>query len=135
VADPGKNRELVIRFYNAIPQQDYATLEALARPDYIQHNPNFETGIQGLINGLRQRPQRKPGDPPIPPIEFIRTIAEGDFVWTLRRMPLPPGSPPGAEKANVDIFRVQDGKVAEHWDYMETFPRDGMTPKHGNGYF
>lgn len=79
VSDPNKNRELVIRFYNALPQQDYATLEALARPDYIQHNPMFETGIQGLINGLKQRPQRTPGDPPIPPLEFIRTVAEGDL--------------------------------------------------------
>jgi predicted SnoaL-like aldol condensation-catalyzing enzyme len=39
--------------------------------------------------------------------------------WLLRKMPSPA---PGKERANVDIFRAQDSKVAEHWDYQETFP-------------
>jgi predicted SnoaL-like aldol condensation-catalyzing enzyme len=100
------NKALVIRFYNALVQGDTATLQALGRPDYIQHNPAFETGLAGLIKRLNERPARPPGSPPIPPLEFVRTAAEGDFVWMLRRMPAP-----GKERANVDIFRVQDGKV------------------------
>jgi predicted SnoaL-like aldol condensation-catalyzing enzyme len=126
------NKALVIRFYNALAQGDVGTLQALGRPDYIQHNPAFETGLTGLINRIKERPARPPGSPPIPPLEFVRTAAEGDLVWTLRKMP-PPG--PGKERANVDIFRVQDGKVAEHWDYQETFPRGDEPPKNDNGRF
>lgn len=126
------NKALVIRFYNALVQGDTATLQALGRPDYIQHNPAFETGLAGLIKRLNERPARPPGSPPIPPLEFVRTAAEGDFVWMLRMMP-PPA--PGKERANVDIFRVQDGKIAEHWDYQETFPREGGPPKNDNGRF
>jgi predicted SnoaL-like aldol condensation-catalyzing enzyme len=123
------NKALVIRFYNALVQGDIATLQALGRSDYIQHNPAFETGLAGLIKRINERP---PGAPSVPPLEFVRTAAEGDFVWLLRRMP-PPA--PGRERANVDIFRVQDGKVAEHWDYQETFPRGDEPPKNNNGRF
>jgi predicted SnoaL-like aldol condensation-catalyzing enzyme len=126
------NPSYEIRFYNALAQGDVATLQAFGRPDYIQHNPAFETGLAGLIKRINERPARPPGSPPIPPLEFVRTAAEGDFVWTLRRMP-PPG--PGKERANVDIFRVQDGKVAEHWDYQEIFPHGDEPPKNSNGRF
>jgi predicted SnoaL-like aldol condensation-catalyzing enzyme len=126
------NKALAIRFYNALAQGDIATLQALGRPDYIQHNPAFETGLAGLIKRISERPARPPGSPPIPPLEFVRTAAEGDFVWLLRKMP-PLAS--GKERANVDIFRVQDGKVAEHWDYQETFPRGDEPPKNNNGRF
>jgi predicted SnoaL-like aldol condensation-catalyzing enzyme len=126
------NKALVIRFYNALVQGDTATLQALGRPDYIQHNPAFETGLAGLIKRINERPARPPGSPSVPPLEFVRTAAEGDFVWLLRKMPQPA---PGKERANVDIFRVQDGKVAEHWDYQETFPRGDEPPKNANGRF
>jgi len=37
--------------------------------------------------------------------------------------------------ANIDIFRLQDGKVAEHWDYQERFPLGDTPPKNQNGRF
>ncbi len=135
-----KNKQTAIRFYNALAQGDIATLRELGRPDYIQHNPNFETGIEGLVKAIQGRPPRPANAPPIPPLSFVRVITDGEFVVTLRRL-APAGSPPGteptpeAERANVDIFRLQDGKVAEHWDYQETFPRGTQPPKNSNGRF
>jgi predicted SnoaL-like aldol condensation-catalyzing enzyme len=131
-AKTAANKALVIRFYNALVQGDVATLRALGRPDYIQHNPAFPTGLDGLAQRISERPARPVGSPPIPPLEFVRSAAEGDFVWLLRKMPAPG---PGKERANVDIFRVQDGKVAEHWDYQETFPRGDDPPRNDNGRF
>ena len=112
-----RTKETVIRFCNALIQSDIATLHELGREDYIQHSPFFETGLQGLEKMIRSRPPWPGGKPP--PLEFVRVIAEGDFVMTLRRILPPPerGLPPEKEMANVDVFRVQDGKVAEHWDY------------------
>jgi predicted SnoaL-like aldol condensation-catalyzing enzyme len=135
-----KNKQTAIRFYNALAQGDIATLRELGRPDYIQHNPNFETSIEGLAKAIQARPPRPANAPPIPPLTFVRVITDGEFVVTVRRM-APVGAPPGteptpeAERANVDIFRLQDGKVAEHWDYMETFPRGNQPPKNSNGRF
>ena len=50
---PLTTRELVIAFYNAIAQRDHGTIRRLGRPDYIQHNPDFETGLDGLIRTLQ----------------------------------------------------------------------------------
>jgi predicted SnoaL-like aldol condensation-catalyzing enzyme len=101
-------KTLVIQFYNALVQGDIATLRALGRPDYIQHNPAFETGLAGLNKRINERPARPLGSPPIPALEFVRTAAEGDFLWLLRKMP---PLAPGEERANVDIFRVQDARL------------------------
>lgn len=101
------NKALAIRFYNALAQGDTATLQALGRPDYIQHNPAFETGLAGLIKRINERPALPPGSPPLPPLQFVRTAAEGDFVWLLRKMP-PPA--PGKERANVDISACRTAK-------------------------
>lgn len=127
------NKRLVIDFYNALARRDFDALRRLGHQDYIQHNPDFETGLDGLIRTLQARTFPSVTKP----LEFVRVIAEGDLVMTLRRMPPPPGQGnlPGAEVANIDIFRVEDGLVAEHWDYREQFPRGGGVPRNSNGRF
>jgi predicted SnoaL-like aldol condensation-catalyzing enzyme len=132
-----QNKQTVIRFYNALMQGDIDTLKALGRPDYRQHNPAYGDTLQGLVDRIHARPARPEGAPPIPPLQFVRVIAEGDYVMLLRRMGVTPGTEPTpeAERANVDIFRLQDGKVAEHWDYSENFPRGTEAPKNNNGRF
>jgi len=54
-------KDLVVRFYNALAQGDIETLQALGRPDYIQHNPYFETGIEGLVKAIQAQPARQAG--------------------------------------------------------------------------
>lgn len=131
-----QNKQLVIRFYNALAQGDIETLKALGRADYRQHNPAYGDSLQGLLDAIRGRPARPAGSPPVPPLQFVRVIAEGDYVMLLRRMGVNGAEPtPEAERANVDIFRVENGKVAEHWDYQETFPRGTEPPKNNNGRF
>jgi predicted SnoaL-like aldol condensation-catalyzing enzyme len=126
-------RDLVIAFYNAIAQRDYAAIRRLGRPDYIQHDPDFETGLDGLVRTLQARTTPAATQP----LDFVRVLVDGDFVMTLRRAPPLPSraSEPGAEIAIVDIFRVQDGLVAEHWDYKEHFPRGDAAPRNANGRF
>ena len=137
MGDLDANRALVLAFYNALAQGDVATLRALGRPDYIQHNPNFETGLEGLAKAIATRPPRPADAASVAPLEFVWVVAEGDLVVTLRRLPArgPRAHLPDAERAVVDIFRVQDGKVAEHWDYQEEFPRDERAPLTAIGRF
>ena len=127
------NRQLVIDFFNAVARRDYETIQQLGRPDYIQHNPDFETGLDGLMRTLRSRTTPAASAP----LAFVRVLEDGDVVMTLRRMPPLPerAAEPGAEIAIVDIFRVQDGLVAEHWDYKEHFPRGPGVPRNTNGRF
>jgi predicted SnoaL-like aldol condensation-catalyzing enzyme len=110
------NKEIVIAFYNALERIDEEDMRKYGRSDYIQHHSDAPIGLDGLISYLKSHPRR-----PCKPIDFVRTIAEGDLVMTLRRIPRPTPTGPKAVMAAVDIFHVQNGKVAEHWDYLETF--------------
>ncbi len=54
-----------------------------------------------------------------------RAIAEGDFVVTHSNLVLSPGQP---GLALADIFRLEDGKVVEHWDVIQTVPDTSANP-------
>jgi predicted SnoaL-like aldol condensation-catalyzing enzyme len=97
------------------------------------YNAIFETGLDGLIRTL----QARAAPAATQPLAFVRVLVDGHFVMTLRRAPplASRASEPGAEMAIVDIFRVQDGLVAEHWDYKEHFPRSAEAPRNANGRF
>jgi predicted SnoaL-like aldol condensation-catalyzing enzyme len=77
---------------------------------YIQHNPNVPDGtaaLRGLAQGLAQNPAFK--------YDLVRVIADGDTVALHGRYT---GFLPQPAVA-FDIFRVQDGKIIEHWDCMQ----------------
>jgi predicted SnoaL-like aldol condensation-catalyzing enzyme len=77
-------------------------------PDYIQHNPVIPSGrtaIPGLIAGLSKEFSYEPG----------MVVAEGNLVMVHGRYV---GWGPKPMIA-VDIFRVVNGKLVEHWDVMQ----------------
>lgn len=82
--------------------------------DYIQHNPNVETGLQGFIDFF----SKLGGPRPIPETVngLVSITAEGDLVTMAFVNKLKDAS--GAEYTTTwfDMFRVQDGKISEHWD-------------------
>ena len=112
-----KNKEMVISFYNMI-FQEHKVREALERyvgDRYIQHNPLAPNGTEALINFFEpyfaKNPQARS--------EIKRAAAEGDLVFLhvhARSGPTERGL------AVVDIFRVENGKVVEHWDVVQPIP-------------
>ncbi|MDX8363338.1 MULTISPECIES: nuclear transport factor 2 family protein [Bacillaceae] len=79
---------------------------------YIQHNPAIADGLSGL--GIALEGMAKQG------IEMIydkihMVIGQGNFVLTVSE-----GTFAGAHTSFYDLFRVENGKIAEHWDVMET---------------
>jgi predicted SnoaL-like aldol condensation-catalyzing enzyme len=92
----------------AFIDRDPSVVERCFAPDYIQHNPaipNGRTAIPGLIAGLSKDFSYEPG----------MVVAEGDLVMVHGRYV---GWGPKPMIA-VDIFRVANGKLAEHWDVMQ----------------
>jgi predicted SnoaL-like aldol condensation-catalyzing enzyme len=130
-----QTKQIATRFYDALRRGDVATIRELGDPNYIQHNPAVPTGLDAVINFFSSRPAPPPGSPPPAPARYHMVIAEGDKVMFLQRLPAGPNAPAGAERALIDIFRVANGKVAEHWDYMETFPRGPNPPANSNSPF
>ena len=92
----------------------------------IQHNPQVANGLSGLgeaLDALAKAGSR---------IEYTRihaALGEGNFVLTVSEGRF--GEKP---TSFYDLFRVENGKIAEHWDIMETIPRRDEW-KNQNGKF
>jgi predicted SnoaL-like aldol condensation-catalyzing enzyme len=81
---------------------------------YIQHNPQIADGLSGLGQGL----QTMAAQGITMKYDTIhKVLGEGDFVLVVSE-----GSFGGQHTAFYDLFRVENGKIAEHWDTIETIP-------------
>lgn len=109
------NKRLVYDAYRQVVVGGHAELiEQYFTPEYIQHNPNVASGSEKLAAFIR-------GSRPARPIEktivlpLISIIAERDLVLLVFRRP-----ETDAQGDYVttwfDLFRVENGKIAEHWD-------------------
>ncbi|CCJ84321.1 nuclear transport factor 2 family protein [Cronobacter dublinensis] len=109
------NRQRVITFYDRFfNQHDTAAADVVA-DDYRQHNPEVPDGKAPFVNYFsgffRENPQSR--------AKVIRSAADGDLVW------LQVHSTNGSHdrgQAVLDIFRVKDGKIVEHWDIIQDVP-------------
>jgi len=110
------NKKIAVAFYEAaINRKDYASAVPLLGPQYRQHNPTAQDGAAGLqafIEFLKSRYPNQHGD-------IRRVIAEGDLV-VLHVYSSRGDNTPG--RAIVDIFRLDKGKVVEHWDVIQDIP-------------
>jgi predicted SnoaL-like aldol condensation-catalyzing enzyme len=110
------NKTLVLAMWKGvIDEADEAAVMRYIAPDYIQHNTRLGNGRAALLEGVRRLRHPQPGDPPHRKKTLISAVAEGDLVvlvWT--RDDVEGGR---TVKRNLfDMFRVEDGLVAEHWD-------------------
>ena len=93
---------------------------------YIQHNTGIADGLSGLSTALAALAEQG--------IQMIYTtvhqvLAQGNFVLAVSE-----GTFGGAPTAYYDLWRVENGKIAEHWDVMETIA-DKSTWANNNGKF
>jgi predicted SnoaL-like aldol condensation-catalyzing enzyme len=120
------NKRIATEFYDAaINRKDFAAASQYLGSTYTQHNPTAADGPEGLrafIDFLKMRFPNQRG-------EIKRVIAEGDLV-VLHIHSTRGDDTPG--RAIVDIFRIADGKVVEHWDVIQDIPAQ---PANQNGMF
>ena len=123
--DPRK--KTVVTFYDMVFNQNEIrdAVALYVGDEFIQHNPNIETGKQGFINFFERMARENPRKR----VTVKRTFAEGDHVilHCLQEWP-------GVQNfATVDIFRLNsDGKIVEHWDVVQIMPQRSANP---NGMF
>jgi predicted SnoaL-like aldol condensation-catalyzing enzyme len=82
---------------------------------YRQHNPIAGDGAEPFIDFVKWIT----GENPDLRIEFKRFIAEGDLVAVHSHM-IPVKATRGT--AVMDIFRLENGKIVEHWDVLQEIP-------------
>ena len=94
--------------------------------NYTQHNPQIGDGLSGLDAALEA--MAKQGIT-MKYDKVHRVLGEGNFVLVVSE-----GTFAGQHTSFYDLFRVQDGKIAEHWDTIETIPPQ-FDWKNNNGKF
>ena len=120
------NKKNVVEFYNkALNDKDFDAARKYMGPRYIQHNPVAADGPEGLkafIQFLRDKfPQSRS--------EIKRVFADGDYVIVHVHSVREPGT---RGRAIIDIFRLENGKVVEHWDVVQDVPEKAANQ---NGMF
>ena len=88
---------------------------AYVGPRYIQHNPQAPDGPEAFITFVDGFTQQFPEAR----IDIKRVVAEDDLVVTHSLLALGPSD---RGTAAVDIFRLEDGKIVEHWDVLQPVP-------------
>ena len=115
-ADLEANKKIVVDFYEkGLNQKDYDAAAKYFGPRYVQHNPGAANGPQGfkrLVGFLKEKFPNSHS-------EIKRVIAEGDLVVLHVHSKR---SPEERGRAIVDIFKVENGKIVEHWDVVQDVP-------------
>jgi predicted SnoaL-like aldol condensation-catalyzing enzyme len=104
------NKQLVLDAFDTLfNKRDYQAAMRFWSPDYIQHSAHIEPGRDGLFNLIRSVPDTLRYESGV-------IVAEGDFVMVHSRF-----SGNGRPRAwiGVDIVRVENGLLAEHWDVLQ----------------
>lgn len=114
-ANTQKNKAIVRSFVETVLiKGQFEKVSEFYHADIIQHNPYIPDTIEGLVNGIKELQSQGVTIQ----LEKIRHIfGEGNFVLTVSE-----GKLSGKPTAFFDLFRVENGKVAEHWDVLQEIP-------------
>ena len=120
------NKKVVVDLYEAaINKKDFDAAMKFFGPKYIQHNPGAPTG-------------RRASSPSSPSCarnfrthhsDIKHVFADGDYVILHVHNVREPGT---LGNAIMDIFKLENGKVVEHWDVRQEIPEK---PANSNGMF
>jgi predicted SnoaL-like aldol condensation-catalyzing enzyme len=118
-ADPERmeaNKKAVVEFYDlAINKKDFEAASKFLGPRYVQHNPRAADGPEGLKAFLAFLREKFPDYHS----EIKRVFADGDYVIVHVHNVPTPGS---RGNAIIDIFKLENGKIVEHWDVRQEIP-------------
>lgn len=111
------NKKIVLDFYQQMfGDKDLSAVDKYIAPEYIQHNPNvadgsaaFKKAAEGWFKGASKTK-----------IDVQHIAAEGDLVF----LHIKNTNPDGSLKSTIDIFRLKNGKIVEHWDVHQDVPKE-----------
>lgn len=117
MSDLENNKRVVAAFVETVFNRHKVDegIERFMGPYFIEHNPGVGDGVEAFrtffTKFFAERPQTR--------FEIKRTFCEGDFVtvhahWT--------DNPADRGLAVMDIFRMEKGRIVEHWDVIQPIP-------------
>jgi len=127
-AQEERNKQIAIAFYNAaLNEKNWEKTKSFIGNRYVQHNLGAIDGPEGLkahIEFLKKDFPNNHG-------EIKHALADGDLVALHIHNQR---SPELRGNAVVDLFRIENGKVVEHWDVVQAIP-DPQKAKNSNAMF
>lgn len=117
MTDLRQNKQIVREFYELAfnGKRPADAVERYVGSKYIQHNPQALDGTEAFIQFVTGFASQFPDLS----IDIKRIVAEGDIVVThglLKTSADDPGT------VAADFFRLEDGKIVEHWDVLQSYP-------------
>ena len=107
------NKKIVTEFYEqAINKKNFEAASKYLGPHYIQHNQRAADGAEGLKAFIRFLIDKFPNAHS----EIKKVFVDNDYVILHVHSVREPGT---ADAAVMDIFRLQNNKIVEHWDVHE----------------
>ena len=120
------NRKIVLDFYEkGLNQKDADAAIAYMGNRYVQHNPNAADGPEGFRKFIAFLREKFPNSRS----EIKRSFVDGDYVILHVHAVREPGT---RGSAVVDIFKLESGKIVEHWDVVQPIPEN---PANSNTMF
>jgi predicted SnoaL-like aldol condensation-catalyzing enzyme len=120
------NKKAVLEFYEqALNRKDFDAAVKFIGPRYVQHNPTAPDGPEGFkafLGFLREKF-------PDAHSEIKRVFSDSDYVILHVHSVREKGS---RGRAIVDIFKLENGKIVEHWDVVQDVPEKSANT---NGMF
>ncbi|MDM1293071.1 ester cyclase [Sphingobacterium sp. N143] len=112
-----ENKRIVLDFYQQLfGDKDLKAIDKYVAPDYIQHNPTVADGAAAFklaaAKWFEGQPKTK--------IDVQHIASDGDLVF----IHLKNKNPDGSLKSTIDIFRLEEGKIVEHWDVQQDVPEE-----------
>ncbi len=120
------NKAAVLAFYEkGLNQKDADAALKYVGDRYVQHNPNAADGPEGFRKFIAYLRDKFPQSHS----EIKRVFTDGDYVILHVHAVREPGT---RGSAIVDIFRLEQGKIVEHWDAVQPIPEQAANT---NGMF
>jgi predicted SnoaL-like aldol condensation-catalyzing enzyme len=131
-----QNIRIVTAFYQALAKFDLEAMRLYIGDHYTQHNPTIEDGFAGLEKAVTRGKQQL-GPKATNIVDHKLIVADGEYVILLSHGKtvtddLLGNDLPNRGNAIADIFRLEDGKIVEHWDTIEAIPEK---IRNSNGVF
>ena len=121
-----ENKKVVAEFYElALNQKNFDAAAKFLDPRYIQHNPSAADGPEGLKAFIAFLREKFPDSHS----EVKHVFADGDYVIQHVHSVRTPGS---RGSAIINIFKLENGKIVEHWDVRQEIPEQAAN---GNTMF
>ncbi len=125
-AGPDEDRAIVEALYSRVFNgKDLTAVPDLIAVDYIQHNPSIEIGRDAFVAAFTGYFAAVPGLT----VDIKRIIAADSLVVVHSHWR---DSPTERGQAVIDIYRIANGKIAEHWDVVQPVQ---AAPANDNGVF